>query len=343
MELVCEAETSGATGEASCEILELSLRTIQRWKMNPLQGDQRKGPIAVAANSLTDEEEKMIIATVTSAKFQDLSPWQIVSRLADAGQYLASESSFYRVMNKNKLLAHRSKSQPRKHKRPLELIARKPNEVWSWDITYLKSPIKGMYYYLYLMEDVFSRMIVGWNIEEVESAEHAARLIDDACDKQGISKWKLTLHSDNGGPMKGATMLATLQRLGVLPSFSRPSVSDDNPYSESLFKTLKYRPSYPDSAFASLEEASEWVRRFVEWYNTEHLHSGIKFITPASRHYGNDKAILQNREKVYAAAKAANPMRWSGPTRNWTHITEVRLNPGKKVKVENEMLRNQAA
>jgi len=231
------------------------------------------------------------------------------------------------VLKQKDLLSHRQNSKPRVHRRPEDLLARNPNEVWSWDITYLNSPIRGAYYYLYLVEDIFSRMIVGWRIEEVESADHAGRLIDRICREQGIAKGQLRLHSDNGAPMKGATLLATLERLGVVPSFSRPSVSDDNPYSESLFKTLKYRPSYPNSAFSGIDEAREWVSRFVQWYNTEHLHSAIRFVTPSSRHLGLDPAILAKRTVVYEKAKQLNPLRWSGPTRNWSPITEVLLNP----------------
>ena len=156
------------------------------------------------------------------------------------------------------------------------------------------------------------------------------RLIDRICQEQGIAKGQLTLHSDNGGPMTGATMVATLERLGVIPSLSRPAVSDDNPYSESLFKTLKYRPSYPDSAFSGIDEAREWVNHFVLWYNTEHLHSAIRFVTPSSRHLGKDPAILAKRSAVYEKAKELNPHRWSGKTRNWSPITEVFLNPKKK-------------
>ena len=285
----------------------------------------------------------MIIEVSTAPLYQDLCPWKIVAKLADSGRYLASESSFYRVLKEADLLKHRAKSRPRERKRPKDLIARQPNCVWSWDITYLKSPVKGMYYYLYLTLDVFSRFIVGWTVEEVESAEHAARLMTRACAEQGVAEDTLTLHADNGGPMKGATMLSTLQKLHVVPSFSRPSVSDDNPFSESLFKTLKYRPSYPDGAFANLEEAREWVLRFVRWYNHEHLHSGIRFVTPASRHSGKDESILHNRSVVYEEAKRKNPSRWSGPIRNWSMIKEVRLNPGKEKKLDVEKLRSQAA
>jgi hypothetical protein len=193
----------------------------------------------------------------------------------------------------------------------------------------MNSPVRGAYYYLYLVEDIFSRMIVGWTIEEVESADHGGWLIDRICQEQGIAKRQLTLHSDNGGPMTGATMVATLKRLEVIPSLSRPAVSNDNPYSESLFKTLKYRPSYPDSAFSGIDQAREWVCRFVQWYNTEHLHSAIRFVTPSSRHLGLDKAILVKRSAVYKQAKHKHPRRWSGPTRNWSPITEVFLNPKK--------------
>jgi putative transposase len=334
---------AGATRAASCEILELSLRTLERWEKAPDQGDGRSGPLTPAAHSLTEEEKKMIIEVSNSPAYQDLCPWKIVAKLADSGTYLASESSFYRVLKTADLLKHRSKSKPRECKRPKDLIARQPNQVWSWDITYMKSFVKGMYYYLYLAMDVFSRYIVGWTVEEVESAEHASRLISRACSEQEIVEDQLTLHSDNGRPMKGATMLSTLQRLHVAPSFSRPSVSDDNPFSESLFKTLKYRPSYPDGAFASLEEARTWVTKFVHWYNNEHLHSGIRFVTPQSRHEGNDGAILQRRHNVYENARLANPARWSRHTRNWSVIKEVRLNPGKEKKSDDEMIRHHAA
>lgn len=341
--LVEEAVTAGASRAASCEVLELSVRTLERWRKNPETPDGRAGPITPAPHALSTEEKKMIIEVSSSPIYQDLCPWKIVAKLADSGCFLASESTFYRVLKEASLLKHRSKSKPRECKRPMDLIARHPNQVWSWDITYLKSPVKGMYYYLYLMLDVFSRYIVGWVVEEVESADHAARLMARACTDQNVLAHQLTLHADNGGPMKGATMLATLQKLNVAPSFSRPKVSDDNPYSESLFKTLKYRPSFPDGAFASLEEARTWVARFVGWYNTEHLHSGIRFVTPQARHEGRDTAILENRHAVYQQAKLANPLRWSRQTRNWSPVKEVRLNPGKEKKEFDEKLRNQAA
>ncbi|MFI5222843.1 MAG: IS3 family transposase [Nitrospirales bacterium] len=329
IEMVREAQASGARRQASCAVLEVSLRTLERWEKAPDQGDQRRGPVTACAHALSEEEKQAIVKVSSRPEYRDLSPWQMVARLADTGRYLASESSFYRVLKQNDLLSHRHNSKPRVHHRPKDLTARNPNEVWSWDITYLNSPIRGAYYYLYLVEDIFSRMIVGWTIEEVESADHGGQLMDRICQGQGIAQGQLTLHSDNGGPMTGATMVATLERLGVILSLSRPAVSDDNPYSESLFKTLKYRPSYPDRTFSGIDQARQWVSRFVEWYNTEHLHSAIRFVTPGSRHLGKDPAILAKRSVVYEKAKELNPRRWSGKTRNWSPITEVLLNPKK--------------
>jgi putative transposase len=329
IEMVQQAKASGARRQASCAVLEVSLRTVERWEKAPEKGDQRRGPVTACAHALSAQEKQAIVKESSSAQYRDLSPWQMVARLADGGRYLGSESSFYRVLKQNDLLSHRQRSKPRSHSRPKDLVARAPNQVWSWDITYLNSPIRGAYYYLYLVEDIYSRMIVGWRIEEVESTDHAGQLIEWICQEQGIAKGQLTLHSDNGGPMTGATMVATLERLGVIPSLSRPAVSDDNPYSESLFKTLKYRPSYPDSAFSSIDEARQWVSRFVEWYNIEHLHSAIRFVTPSSRHLELDSVILAKRAAVYEQAQRQHPLRWSGPTRNWTPITEVFLNPKK--------------
>ena len=182
-----------------------------------------------------------------------------------------------------------------------------------------------------MIVDIFTRLIVAWEIHEDERAEHASKLISQACLKHNVRADQLALHSDNGSPMKGATMLATLQRLGIMPSFSRPSVSDDNPYSEALFRTLKYSPAYPTKPFADIETARQWVYTFVNWYNNEHRHSGIQFVTPAQRHSGQDQVILQKRKSVYEAAKLARPDRWRNrSTRNWDRIDAVWLNPPKE-------------
>lgn len=311
-------------------MLEVSLRTLERWEKEPDKEDGRRGPKTACGHQLSEQEKQAMVEVSNSREYRDLSPWQIVARLADAGEYLGSESRFYRVLKHNEMLTHRHNSKPGVAHRPKDLVARKPNQVWSWDITYLNSPVRGAYYYLYLVEDIYSRKIVGWRIEEVESSEHGARLIERLCAEQAVWPGQLTIHSDNGAPMKGATLLATLERLGGASSFSRPGVSDDNPYSESLFKTLKYRPSYPERAFAGIDQARAWVSRFVKWYNHEHLHSAIRFVTPEVRHQGHDRAILAKRAAVYEQAKRNHPLRWSGPTRNWAPITEVFLNPKKR-------------
>lgn len=309
-------------------MLGISIRTYERWKKTPL--DQRKGPINGPANQLSLEEKKKIIEISCSAEFRDKTPWEIVPTLADRGVFIASESSFYKILRQERMLSHRLNCSPPKHSRPKELIAHAPNQVWSWDITYLKSPVLGQFYYLYMVIDIYSRKIIDWEVKEYQSEDIAAQMMARACFTEGIEARQLFIHSDNGGPMKGATMLATLQKLGVVPSFSRPNVSDDNAYSESLFRTLKYRPSYPTRAFHSMEEAKTWVAVFVQWYNFEHLHSGIKFVTPASRHNLDDTRLLENRKKVYEKAKRKNPSRWIKKTRNWEPIISVKLNSLKK-------------
>jgi transposase InsO family protein len=295
--------------------------------------DKRKGPLIEPINKLSKEVNDKIVETANSKKFVDLSPWQIVAKLADNGEYIASESSFYRVLKELKMLKHRGRKKPPERKRPAALIATAPNQIWSWDITYLKSSIKGEYFYLYLFMDVFSRKIVGYDIFECESMDYSAELFSRICFNENIQKEQLVLHSDNGGPMKGATMLATMQSLGVVPSFSRPRVSDDNPYSESLFRTLKYRPDFAE-VFKDISDAKKWTLKFVDWYNNYHLHSGIKFVTPASRHRGEDSEILKKRKVVYEKAKLENPERWGKrETRNWSEIKEVNLNYLQKKKI----------
>jgi putative transposase len=191
---------------------------------------------------------------------------------------------------------------------------------------YLRSALRGCFFYLYLVVDIWSRKIVGWTVEDSESTDLAAALFRRTCAELGLDPAGLVLHSDNGGPMKGSTMLATLQQLGVVASFSRPHVSDDNAYSESLFHTLKYRPSYPSRPFESIEEARAWVADFVAWYNGTHLHSGISFVTPEDRHSGRDRLLLEKRRQVYERARRRHPERWTGSTRAWDHIETVRLN-----------------
>lgn len=293
--------------------------------------DKRTSTIKRPPNRLTELERQRIINTVNSAEYGHLPASKIVPKLLDNGIWIASESSFYRVMKTHNLLTHREKVKPAKPmKKPRALKAVRANEVYTWDITYLPTSVKGQFLYLYLVMDIFSRKVVGWQIHDTQLSELAADLMKDICSREHIKREQVTLHSDNGSPMKGATLLATLQELGIVPSFSRPSVSNDNPYSESLFKTLKYRPEYPEKAFEDISAAREWVSGFVDWYNNEHLHSGIKFVTPNQRHSGLDKEILAKRQQVNDAAKLNNPSRWSGKSRDWSMINEVNLNPEKK-------------
>ena len=323
--LIQEAQQSGCRVRAACDKLAISKRTFERWN-KCRSGDQRRGPLSEPANKMSSVERKSILDVVNSTEHQDKSPSQIVPLLADKGLYLASESSFYRILKAESLSKHRGRSKPATRHRPKALTASGPNQIYSWDITYLKSSVAGMFFYLYFFMDIYSRKIVGYAVHDEQSSEHGSDLIRDICKTEGVCKDQVVLHSDNGGPMKGATMLATLQKLGILPSFSRPRVSDDNPYSEALFKTTKYCPQYPSKPFESIAGAMAWVQIFVNWYNEEHLHSGIKFVTPASRHRGEDGEILAKRKLVYKFAKQLRPERWSGATRNWEEIDEVKLN-----------------
>lgn len=325
--LVDEAVAAGARQSKACETLGIDARTVQRWKRQEVGEDRRAGPKTTPANKLTDAERRRVIEVVNSPEYRDRSPKQIVPHLADQGVYVASESTMYRILREEDQLTHRAASKVPTRRRPDELMATAPNQVWSWDITYLKSPILGAFFYLYLVVDLFSRKIVAAQVHATETSERAAELIAQAYAAEDIDPGQLALHSDNGSPMKGATLLATLQQLGIMPSFSRPRVSDDNPFSEALFRTAKYRPEYPSRPFESLEAARAWVRWFVQWYNHEHLHSGIRFVTPAQRHAGDDVELLARRHAVYEVARERNPERWSGPTRDWSRVEAVRLNP----------------
>jgi transposase InsO family protein len=327
LSLLVEALHAGARLRVVCDELGLDPRTIQRWRKSSKQDDQRKGPTSLPANALDEKERAHVLEVVNSREFRDLPPKQIVPRLADQGRYLASESTIYRLLKQQGQNAHRGAAQPRIHHKPQEVVACNPNELWSWDITYLPSQVKGQFYYLYLFVDVWSRRIVKAVVHQRESSDLAAIALEQAYLEHGVRPHTITLHSDNGSPMKGATFLATMQALGVVPSFSRPGVSDDNPFSEALFRTLKYAPAYPHRPFASVDAAAAWVERFVHWYNHQHRHSAIGFVTPAQRHAGSDIAILFKRRAVYLRAREQHPARWSRSTRRWDAPALVALNP----------------
>jgi transposase InsO family protein len=328
--LIQEAVTAGARRSMACAELQISERTLRRWtKGGQVHPDQR--PLAARpepANKLGADERAAVLEACNSKEFASLPPSQIVPKLADQGRYLASESSFYRILRADGLQHHRGRAKPPvRRKPPTSYKASAPCEVWTWDITWMPGPVAGMFFYLYLIVDIFSRKIVGWEVHEREGAELAAALIRQAVLAEGCIARPLVLHADNGSPMKGATMKTTMEKLGITASYSRPRVSNDNPFSEALFRTCKYRPDWPTKGFATKEDAQTWVKSFTSWYNGEHLHSAIRFVTPNARHAGQDRATLASRAILYANARAQKPERWSGKTRNWQPAGPVWLNP----------------
>lgn len=330
MTWINEATENGARKEKACETLEISIRTLQRWTNgDEVTADQRPVVDRIApGNKLSEVECEQVLAICNQAQYASLPPSQIVPKLADQGQYIASESSFYRILKKADQLHHRGRSKAKHHqKAPTTHAATGPKQVWSWDISYLPSIVRGMFYYLYLVEDIYSRKIVGWEVHDSEKGALAAELMERTVLAEHCFRKPLILHSDNGSPMKCYTLQSKLTDLGITPSHSRPRVSNDNAFSESLFRTLKYCPQWPSQGFGSMTIARDWVKKFVQWYNHEHCHSRIKFVTPAQRHQGEDGAILEKRNSVYAGAKAKHPARWSRGTRNWEPIGQVTLNP----------------
>ncbi|CAO5681545.1 MAG: IS3 family transposase ISGur6 [Holosporales bacterium] len=329
--LIKESHEQGASLSKCCEEIGLKPRTYQRWKGKEDLTDGRCLSIRHASNKLSEEEELKIMETINSKEYGYLPPSKIVPKLADSGIYLASESTMYRLLRRHNQLKNRGLTRPKRHNPPQPFIAMGPNQVWTWDISYLPTTVGGLYYYLYMIIDVYSRKIVGYSVHEKECGSYASCLITQACLDEKIEKDQLVLHSDNGSPMKAHTMQSTLERLGVVKSYSRPSVSNDNPYSESVFKTVKYHATFPKySRFKSIEEARAWCINFTSWYNKDHMHSGISFVTPESRHNLEDEKLLKNRRLVYEKTKDANPQRWSGNIRKWHHQTSVYLNPGKR-------------
>lgn len=328
LEWIAEARACGVRLTPACRLLGISVRTLERWSADPKATDRRCGPHRRPRNALSSIEESQILTVLTSSRYAGLSPKQLVPQLADEGLYLASESTLYRVQRRYGLRGSKPTATRTQVARASTVHqATGPNQVWSWDITWLPTTVRGSYLYLYLILDVWSRRIVGWRIAECESADIAAALMRQTCSADNVDPRGLVLHSDNGAAMRGSTMLSTLQWLGVVPSFSRPHVSDDNPYSEALFRTLKHTPAYPRLPFADLAAATSWVSRFVGWYNGTHRHSAIRYVTPDQRHHGRERAVLAGRQQLYERVRRANPERWSSSTRNWSPVGLVVLNP----------------
>ncbi len=322
--LVDDACRDGARLAPACAQIGLSERTVQRWQQQSVQvGDRRvagqRHPVC-PHNKLSAEERQAALTLLNSDAYKDLPPSQIVPRLADQGQYLCSESTLFRLLHEVGQATHRGVAKaPHPRSKPRALLASTPDQIYCWDSTYLPRIVRGEYFYLYLFEDLFSRKIVGWQVFDCESAALAGQLLEDICLRQGIPPGQVTL-----------------QRLGVAASRSRPSVSNDNPYAESLFRTLKYRPQFPLKPFADLLAARHWVTAFVHWYNSEHRHSTIRFVTPEQWHRGDDPVLLANRATVYARARQANPARRSRHTRNRGFIDAVQLNPDRQQLKETE-------
>lgn len=327
LQLIDETVANGARLARACGELGLSVRTCQRWRCGAeLRSDGRPhAQRPTPANKLSESERVQVLNIANEPRFADLPPTQIVPRLADEGRYIASESSFYRILREARQLAHRSRARVAVHREAPRRCASAPNQLWCWDITYLPSGVRGQFFFLYLILDMYSRMIVGHEVHSYEAGEHAAALLERAALRERIAPDELTVHQDNGSIMRGSTFTAKLQSLGIAASYNRPGVSDDNAYAESLFRTCKYRPEYPQ-VFANLEHARAWALDFTRWYNHTHKHRNLKFVSPAERHCGADRAIFAARRAVYERARTQHPQRWSRGARDWSLVDEVWLN-----------------
>ena len=338
-----QAHAAGARLKRACEVADIDVRTLQRWKAagGLTHGDRRPHAVHPSpAHALSEAERAEILRVANGPRFAEVPPARIVPMLADEGVYVASESSFHRVLRAHGQSTHRGRAKAPQASRPASThVATGPNQVWCWDMTYLPAVIAGRWFYLYLILDLYSRKIVGWEVHSSDTADHAAHLVRRTALAEGIygATDKPVLHGDNGSTLKATTVLAMLNWLGIEPSYSRPRVSNDNAYAESLFRTAKYRPEFPASGFTDLQAARAWATQFVHWYNDEHRHSGIRYVTPTQRHAGEDQAILAARHELYVTARECHPRRWSRQTRNWTALETVALNP-EKTSVVNAVL-----
>jgi putative transposase len=281
---------------------------------------------------LSLEEESSVLEALNSERFRDMAPPEIYATMLDEGLYLCAERTMYRILERNHQSVQRRQSEPRQYARP-ELLASRPNEVWSWDITKLKGPRKWTYYYLYTILDIYSRYVVGWMVAYRESATLAEELIAETCKRQKIERGSLTVHADNGSSMKSLAVAQLLADLGVTKTHSRPHVSNDNPFSESAFKTLKYRPDFPER-FLSIEVARSFCQDFYCWYNHEHRHAGIAMLTPISVHYQQHEPILKARAAILSTAFEKHPERFVKGMPKVKSISEhVYINPPLKLAV----------
>lgn len=331
-----EAISAGARQHRACEVIDIDPGTLRRWRpagQTKVHSDARpEAERPLPSNSYSEAERAHILETCNSKEYESLPPSQIVPQLADEGLYIGSESTFYRVLKAADQQHTRGRAKSRQKSRaPTTHTADGPNQVWMMDVTWLPSRVRGQFFYLYMVEDLYSRFGVHWEVFSEENSEHTCRVIEQSMWREKCLLKPPVLHRDNGSVLKSQTVNAKIQMLGLTSSHSRPRVSNDNAYIESMFRTLKYCPRWPSEGFESLEEAQVWTGEFMQWYNHEHRHSGIKFVTPSQRHTGEDEGILIKRDGVYQAAKANRPDRWARNTRNWGHEKAVALNPEKKV------------
>jgi len=326
--LIEEAHENGARYSKACEVVGISHRTLQRWKQCGLN-DRRKGSKKTVVRKVPQETRDEIMSVCNEPRFRDLTPYEIVPQLLEEGRYLASERTIYRILKEADQLHHRSESRVRhRHSKPPERRATGSDQVYTWDITYMARTIRGFFFYAYVIKDIFDKSIVGWSIHAEESERHSRALFERVLKGRRIQL--KALHADNGHPMKGVSLMGLLQDLNVAVSHSRPRTSNDNPYIESLFKTMKYHVTYP-RAFDTLADARQWMADFVHWYNTEHLHSSIGYVTPHQMRYGQAEAIFEQRNDAINRARELHPERWgSRPAKQWIINREVVLNPDKK-------------
>jgi putative transposase len=315
----------------ACEALQVPRATFYRYveKLDKQLLDGSSCP-AVPPLALTQIERRKVIDILYTERFQDSTPYEVYATLLDEGQYHCSIRTMYRILESEHgdVKERRRGHQRTQYKKP-ELLATAPNQVWSWDITKLKGPAKWTYFYLYVIMDIFSRYVVGWTVAHREQQALAKHLIEQSCIKQGIVPGQLTVHADRGASMRSKVVAQLLADLGVTKTHSRPHVSNDNPYSESQFKTLKYCPAFPDR-FGSIQDSRSFCQDFFPWYNKKHRHSGIGLMTPESIHYGFAPRIIENRSIVLRAAFEKNPQRFKGklpqppelPTAVWINKPE---------------------
>lgn len=323
----------GATQEKACRETGICSRTYRRWSDQGEEGADRR-PTAVRskpANALTEAERAEIVRVANLPQNTSKAPAEIVVDLADEETYLASESSFYRVLDEHGQKVRRGRARaPKAKAAPVTHVAAAPRQVWVWDITWLPSTVAGIFFKLYIIMDLYSRKIIAWEVWEEENAAHSEHLLRRAAlaENIAVNTLKVVLHGDNGSPLRAGTVLALMYALGITPSHSRPRVSNDNAHAEALFRTAKYHPTMVPGGFASLEDARQWAASFVRWYNHEHKHKALNFVTPHQKHTGEDVALLAKRKQLYQQHRDKNPRRWiKGNTRDWTPVQSTALNP----------------